>query len=82
MADKTYNAGDTPAAGRWTVGRIPPRLAVSAVLAILAVIFIVQNREATRISFLTATVLMPLWAALTALTALGLVLGYLLARRR
>ncbi|MGH3322468.1 MAG: lipopolysaccharide assembly protein LapA domain-containing protein [Streptosporangiaceae bacterium] len=91
MTDKTFRtSGGTeprgrrgdPAPRKWSDRRVSPRLIVSALLAVLAVIFIVQNREPTRIAFLTASALIPLWGALTAVAVLGVILGYLLARRR
>lgn len=91
MTDGTFRTGGPAAPGRRRATRTPgkqkawwlsPRLILSVLIAAFAVTFIVQNREPTRIAFLTAVVLMPLWGALTAMGAAGLLIGYLLVRRR
>lgn len=58
---------------RWVVG---------ALIAVIAVIFIVENRDPAAIRLLIPLVVMPQWAALTVAVVLGIAIGYLLRRRR
>ncbi|MEU1506204.1 LapA family protein [Kitasatospora sp. NPDC005748] len=53
-----------------------------AVLAVLAIWFIAANTGSVSITLWIATVTLPLWAVLTVTLAVGLVIGYFLARRR
>ncbi|MFI8084876.1 LapA family protein [Kitasatospora sp. NPDC086009] len=53
-----------------------------AVLAVLAIWFIAANTGSVSITLWVATVTLPLWAVLTVTLAVGLVIGYFLARRR
>ena len=83
MSDNTApTSGATPTPRKRGVRRVSLRLVVSVLLVILAVIFIAQNREPTEVAFLTASAVMPLWSVLTGVAVLGLVVGYLVARRR
>jgi uncharacterized integral membrane protein len=52
------------------------------VLLVLAVVFVVENRDLTQIRLLIPVVLMPLWAALAITLVIGLVVGVVLGRRR
>jgi uncharacterized integral membrane protein len=54
---------------------------LAGALAVLAVVFIVQNRVRVRINFFTVDVSAPVWLVLT-VTVLGVVIGSLLRRRR
>jgi uncharacterized integral membrane protein len=49
------------------------------VIALLVLLFIVLNRDPTRISFVAKA---PLWVALAVAAAGGFVAGFLLSRRR
>jgi uncharacterized integral membrane protein len=76
MADRTRSDSTTSRSwwtSRWTVGLL---------LAILAIIFIVENREPAAIRLLVPVVVMPQWAALTIAVLLGVLIGVLLRRRR
>jgi uncharacterized integral membrane protein len=58
------------------------RWVLAVVLAVIAVIFVVENREPAAIRLLIPLVVMPQWAALTVSVLLGLAIGFLLRRRR
>ncbi len=58
---------------RWVLG---------VVLAVIAVIFVVENRAPAAIRLLIPLVVMPQWAALTVALLLGIAIGLLLRRRR
>ncbi len=51
------------------------------VLTIVAVVFIVQNRHDTKITFLWMDLRSPMWLTLTAVTLLGVVIGIFVNRR-
>ena len=65
------------AAGRWWRSR----WILGAVLAVLALILVLENREPTTIRLLIPVVTMPLWVALTMMAVIGLLVGLLLRRR-
>ena len=58
---------------RWIVG---------GVLLVLAVIFILENRDPVGIRLLIPLVIMPQWAALTLTLVIGFIVGMLVSRRR
>lgn len=58
---------------RWVVG---------LVLLVLAVIFILENREIVSIRLLIPVVLMPQWVALTLTLVIGALIGAIVGRRR
>jgi len=60
--------------------RIPPRLVVGVVLAMLILVFIAENNRRTKMRFLFPEVTAPLWTALFGATLLGGVAGALIAR--
>jgi uncharacterized integral membrane protein len=55
--------------------RISPRMIVVIVLAVLALIFVIQNSESHRIDMLFWNVSMPLWLWMIILLAVGVVIG-------
>ena len=55
---------------QWT-----PRAVAAVVGLVLAVVFILSNRQTGRISFLWIHVTMPVWVALLVATLLGLLIG-------
>lgn len=55
------------------------RTIAAVVIALLVLLFIVLNRDPTRISFVAKA---PLWVALAVAAAGGFVAGFLLSRRR
>lgn len=64
------------------LGAVPGRYWLALALAVLALIFVVQNREDAHVNFLFIDVTSPLWLALIISLAVGLVIGLLLRRRR
>lgn len=62
--------------------RSTSRWVVALVLLAVAVVFVVENRDLTEIRLLIPVVLMPLWAALAITLVIGLVVGWLVGRRR
>ncbi|MCD2194746.1 LapA family protein [Actinomycetospora endophytica] len=65
-----------PGNGWWT-----SRWVLGVILAVIAVVFILENRQPVEIRLLIPVVTMPLWAALTAMVVIGLLIGFLLRRR-
>ena len=61
---------------------IPPKLIIAASIAVLAVIFILQNIEKAQISFLFWDLSFPLWILMALLLAAGFALGLLFPRFR
>ena len=60
--------------------RIPPRLVVGLVLAMLILVFIAENNRRTKMRFLLPEVTAPLWTALFVAALLGGMAGALIAR--
>ncbi len=75
------DAGDAKPSARRS-RRIPFRYWVIIVLAVLAVIFIAQNRDRHPVHLLWVTVESPTWLMLTAIFVAGALVGLLLRRRR
>jgi lipopolysaccharide assembly protein A len=69
-----------PAGG--PVRRFALRYWLAITLVVLAAIFIGQNRDRQRVHVLWITVEYPMWLLLTAMLAVGIVVGLLLHRRR
>jgi len=61
---------------------ITPRQVVAIVLAVLALVVVVQNREDVTLTLLMVEVTMPLWVASLVLLLIGAVVGWLLSSRR
>jgi uncharacterized integral membrane protein len=61
---------------------VRPGLALALVLAVLAVVFIAQNRDRVHVSFFTVDVSAPTWLLLTIMTVIGVAVGALLGRAR
>ncbi|PVY97995.1 DUF1049 domain-containing protein [Actinomycetospora cinnamomea] len=83
--DGPARAGGPPASGRTTAPgrrRFTSRGVLALVLLVLAVVFVVENRDLTEIRLWIPVVLMPLWAALTITLVIGLVVGLVVGRRR
>ena len=57
------------------------RWALSGALAVLAVVFVLENRDPVSIRLLIPVVIMPQWAALLTTLVIGLIIGLLLRRR-
>ncbi|MDA2803588.1 LapA family protein [Nocardiopsis suaedae] len=71
-------AGGGPKEGRNALQAVPPRVWVALVLLVLAVLFILQNRDATQIQVLFFSLGAPLWATLAGAVVVGVVIGFLL----
>ena len=63
-----------------TETRIPPRLVIGLVLALLILVFVAENSRRTKMRFLLPEVTAPLWTALFVATLLGALAGALLTR--
>jgi lipopolysaccharide assembly protein A len=62
--------------------RISPRLVIALVVMTLVAIFIAQNRDTVRIQLFTVTLTSPMWLILVIMIVLGVLLGFLVGRRR
>ena len=60
--------------------RTPWRTIIAAILAVLALIFVVQNLTSTHMKFLWGTFKAPLWLMLIITLAAGIVIGLLVGR--
>ncbi|WP_246083215.1 LapA family protein [Nonomuraea diastatica] len=60
---------------------MPPRVWLALVLLVLAVVFILQNRQDAVIQLFMIVVTAPLWITLVACTAIGILIGALIGRR-
>jgi len=60
---------------------LSPKAIAAMVLVAVVVIFIFENTKKTKIRFLIPEVTAPLWTALLGAAALGVIAGWLLARR-
>jgi uncharacterized integral membrane protein len=70
----TRAAGSTPFyRARWFL---------PVILAVLVVVFILENRDLVTIRLLVPVVIMPQWAALTITLVIGLLIGLMLRRRK
>ena len=82
-AQSAQGSGSVPrgknptATSRWNT-----RWVVAAVLLVIAVVFILENRQLTEIRLLIPVVFMPLWAALAGTLLVGIIIGVLLDRQR
>ena len=62
--------------------RVSPRHVTGAILVVLLVVFVFENRKETKIRFILPEVTAPLWVALLGAALVGALAGALLARRR
>ncbi|MCE0761517.1 LapA family protein [Pseudonocardia kujensis] len=62
--------------------RITARQVVALVVAVLALVFVLQNRDPVGVHLFTLTLSAPLWLLLVVMIAVGLLLGVVLTRRR
>jgi uncharacterized integral membrane protein len=61
---------------------VPARLIAIALLAVLAVIFVLQNTHGTRVNFLFFHIQWGLWIILLLCVVIGVVIGWLVGRKR
>ena len=61
--------------------RLSPRSIVALVLLALAIVFIAENTRQVKIRVIVPVVTMPLWAALTAMLVIGVIVGAFLHSR-
>lgn len=61
--------------------RLSPRSIVALVLLALAIVFIAENTRQVKIRVIVPIVTMPLWAALTAMLVVGVLVGAFLHSR-
>ena len=69
-------------AKRSTLSRISPAQWIAIVLAVLAIIFIVQNHHRVDINILMVTITSPLWLVLLVIFVVGWLAGLLTLRTR
>ena len=62
-------------------GRMSPKAIAALVLVVVVVVFALQNTGETKVRFLVPEVTAPLWIALAASALVGVVAGWLIARR-
>ncbi|GAA4556241.1 DUF1049 domain-containing protein [Pseudonocardia xishanensis] len=62
--------------------KVSPRVVVAGVIAVLALVFILQNRGPVGVHLITLTLSAPLWLLLVVMVGVGLLVGYVSARRR
>jgi putative membrane protein len=63
------------------LGAVPPRVWLALVLVVLALVFILQNRQDAAIQLFMIVVTAPLWITLVVCTAIGILIGALMSRR-
>jgi uncharacterized integral membrane protein len=74
---------DKPSSGKApSSGGLSTRSVLAIVIGIVALLFIVLNRDHTQVSFILFTASAPLWLALGLVAGFGFGAGYLFARRR
>ena len=71
-----------PSASKRARPAVRPGQVVAAVLVVVAVVFIVQNRDRVSINLFTIDVTAPVWLILTIMVAVGMAVGALLRGRR
>lgn len=69
-----------PAGG--AIQRFALRYWLAIALAVLAGVFVMQNRDSKRVNLLWITVESPMWLLLGSMVFVGIVIGLLLQRRR
>ena len=83
MSMQPVNA-EKPPPGGLTVGgvTIPPRVAGGGIIAILVLIFILQNRDTYQVNFLWLNIESPLWLWFLIMFVAGGVVGWIASRNR
>ena len=62
--------------------RLQIRLGIAAVVGILVLVFVLENRTRVRMHYLGADFSAPLWLMLLVVAAVGVLIGFLLSWRR
>jgi uncharacterized integral membrane protein len=75
MADDVQRRGDGRGKG------VDPRLIGGLVILVLLVVFVLQNRESTPLTFLFFDFSAPLWVMLAGTVVLSLLVGYIAGHR-
>ena len=73
--------GSPAKSGSSAADLLTPRRILALVLAIAAVVFVLQNRVETTLTVFGVSVTAPLWLFTLALLAVGVLIGVLLSRR-
>lgn len=67
--------------GRW-LRSIPPHTWVALVIAVIALVFILQNRQQASVRLFNMSLTAPLWTTLLVTLVVGFVVGLLTRRNR
>ena len=78
MADRSATSSPQRPAGR----TVRPGQVVALALVVVAVVFIVQNRDRVTVDLFTVDVTAPVWLILTIMVLVGMAVGALLRSRR
>ena len=78
--DRTDRRNPISASG--TKLNITPRMWIGVAIAVVAILFIAQNRNSANITLLWIRMSSPLWLTLLIVFLAGLLSGWLIARRR
>jgi uncharacterized integral membrane protein len=62
--------------------RLQIRLGIAAVVGVLVLVFVLENRTRVRMHYLGADFSAPLWLMLLVVAAVGVLIGFLLSWRR
>lgn len=62
--------------------QVSPRMWAGVAIAVVALAFILQNRQVVSINILLVSLMAPLWTALVGVFAAGLATGWLVSRRK
>jgi putative membrane protein len=62
--------------------RITARQVVAVVVAVLTLVFVLQNRGPVDVHLITLTLSAPMWLLLVVMIAVGLLVGYAVTRRK
>jgi uncharacterized integral membrane protein len=81
MSPKKSEGGRRRGGRSWSEVMTPGNVAVTVVV-VLALVFIFENTQSTKIRLLISEVTMPLWMALLGMGVVGALCGIFLGRRR
>lgn len=72
----------TSGTARWQEWAANPRVWLAVVIVVVAIAFILQNRDSTQVTVMSLHLVSPLWITLTVVFLAGLATGLLVQRRR